>query len=43
MQKAGIRSITKKKFEVTTHSKHSYPVAPNLLNREFRVVAPSKV
>ena len=43
MQKAGIRSITKKKFVATTDSKHSYPVAPNLLNREFRVEAPGKV
>lgn len=43
MQKAGIRSITKKKFVATTDSKHSYPVAPNLLNREFKVEAPGKV
>lgn len=43
MQEAGIRSITKKKFVATTDSKHSYPVAPNLLNREFRVEAPGKV
>lgn len=43
MQKADIRSITKKKFVATTDSKHNYPVAPNLLNREFRVEAPGKV
>jgi transposase InsO family protein len=43
MQKAGIRSITKKKFVATTDSKHNYPVAPNLLNREFRVEVPGKV
>lgn len=42
MKKAGIRSITKKKFVTTTDSKHSYPVAPNLLNREFKVEAPGK-
>jgi putative transposase len=42
MKKAGIRSITKKKFVATTDSKHSYPVAPNLLNREFKVEAPGK-
>ena len=41
-KKAGIRSITKKKFVTTTDSKHSYPVAPNLLNREFKVEAPGK-
>lgn len=27
----------KKKFRVTTDSKHNYPVAPNLLNQNFRV------
>jgi transposase InsO family protein len=43
MQKAGIRSITKKKFVATTDSKHNYPVAPNLLNREFMVEVPGKV
>ena len=42
MKKAGIRSITKKKFVAITDSKHSYPVAPNLLNREFKVEAPGK-
>jgi putative transposase len=37
MKKANIRSITKRRFVATTNSKHSYPVAPNLLNREFKV------
>lgn len=37
MKKANIRSITKKRFVATTDSKHGYPVAPNLLNREFKV------
>lgn len=35
MRKANIRSVVKKKFVATTHSKHNYPVAPNLLNRDF--------
>ncbi|WP_430812982.1 MULTISPECIES: IS3 family transposase, partial [unclassified Carboxylicivirga] len=35
MRKAGIRSITKRKFVTTTHSKHSHPVAENLLKRDF--------
>lgn len=43
MRKANIRSITKKRFVVTTDSKHSYPVAPNLLNREFSVDRLGKV
>lgn len=37
MKKANIRSIVKKKFVATTSSKHSFPVSPNLLNREFKV------
>jgi transposase InsO family protein len=37
MKKANIRSITKKKFVVTTDSKHNYPIAENLLNRNFNV------
>jgi putative transposase len=43
MKKANIRSIAKKRFVATTDSKHSYPVAPNLLNREFNVDRPGKV
>lgn len=35
MKKAGIRSITKKKYRVTTDSAHRYPLAENLLNRDF--------
>ena len=37
MKKANIRSITRKKFVVTTDSKHNYLVAENLLNRNFNV------
>jgi putative transposase len=43
MKKANIRSITKKKFVSTTDSKHTFPVAPNLLNREFKVNRQGKV
>ena len=35
MQEAGIQAQTTKKFKVTTDSNHEYPVAENLLNREF--------
>jgi putative transposase len=35
MKEAGIRSIQKRKFKVTTDSKHNLPVAENLLNRNF--------
>lgn len=43
MQKHGIRAKGKKRFEVTTHSNHDLPIAPNLLNRQFTVAAPDKV
>lgn len=35
MRKYGFRSVHKKKFKVTTDSKHSYPVSDNVLNRDF--------
>lgn len=37
MCKIGLRSKTRKKFVATTQSKHLFPVAENLLNRDFRV------
>ena len=37
MAKAGLSCKTKKKFKVTTDSKHNKPVSPNLLNRQFDV------
>jgi putative transposase len=38
MKEANIRSIVKKKFKVTTDSRHTYPVVENILNREFNPV-----
>ena len=38
-----MRSIIRKKFVVTTDSKHNYPVVSNLLNRNFRVNGPGQV
>jgi transposase InsO family protein len=35
MRKHGIRSRRTRRFRVTTQSDHEYPIAPNLLNREF--------
>ena len=32
-----------RRFKVTTNSRHSFPVAPNVLNRNFDVAAPNKV
>ncbi len=39
MRKMDIASKVKKKFKATTNSKHTYPVAPNLLNRNFTASA----
>ncbi len=41
-KKLGLRCKQKRKFKVTTDSRHKLPVAPNLLNREFAVTAPNK-
>lgn len=35
MKEMGLRSVLKRKFVVTTDSKYSYPVAENLLERDF--------
>lgn len=43
MQENGIRSKTKKKFKVTTDSKHSLPVSENLAQRDFAVGTPNKL
>ena len=43
MRKMGLRSKVKRKYRITTDSKHSEPVAPNLLNRQFTVSAPNRV
>jgi transposase InsO family protein len=43
MKKANIRSIVKKRHKATTDSKHHFPVATNLLNREFKVDRQGKV
>lgn len=38
-----IRAHHKRRFKATTDSKHSLPVAPNLLNRNFTPSAPNQV
>lgn len=40
MALAGLSCKTKRKFKVTTDSKHNKLISPNLLNREFRVIRP---
>jgi putative transposase len=43
MKQLGLRSKVKKKFKVTTDSKHNLYTAPNILNRQFKTDKPSKV
>jgi transposase InsO family protein len=43
MQLNGIRSKTKRRFIVTTDSKHNLPIAPNIVNRNFTASAPDQV
>jgi len=43
MQRHGIKARGKRKFVVTTDSKHSLPIAPNLLARDFSPPAPDRV
>jgi putative transposase len=40
MKKMGLKCKTVRKFIATTDSKHSEPVAPNILNRQFTPSAP---
>jgi transposase InsO family protein len=42
MKRMGLRSKLSKRFKATTDSSHNYPVAPNILNREFYSGEPVK-
>jgi putative transposase len=43
MQQHGIRARGKRRFRVTTtDSRHDFPIAPNLLNRNFTPAAPNQ-
>ena len=43
MRLGGIRAVGKRKYRVTTHSRHHHPVAENLLNRNFSTAYPNEV
>lgn len=43
MKKQNLQSIIRKKYVVTTDSKHNYPVVENKLNRDFHVDGTGKV
>jgi putative transposase len=42
MQENGLISVHKAKFKATTNSNHNYPVAPNLLQKDFTALAPGQ-
>ncbi len=42
-KKLGIRCKQKRRFKVTTDSKHTLPVAKNVLGQQFKVYEPNKV
>jgi len=42
MRENGLRAKAAKKFKATTNSKHSLPVAPNLLNQNFAASRPNE-
>ncbi|MCJ7624607.1 MAG: IS3 family transposase, partial [Anaerolineaceae bacterium] len=43
MKKLGIRPRRPRRYKITTNSKHSFPIASNLLDRQFDVGSPDKV
>ena len=43
MKAMGLKSITSKKYKATTNSKHAMPVHENVLEQQFKVLAPNKV
>jgi transposase InsO family protein len=43
MREEGIEGQRKRRFRVTTDSRHSLPVAVNQLNRNFTASAPNKI
>ena len=43
MRQMGLKAKTPKRFKLTTDSRHSFAVAPNVLDRNFDVDTPNKV
>jgi putative transposase len=43
MQRHGTRARGKRRFKLTTDSRHDLPISPNVLNREFTVSEPDKL
>ncbi len=42
MRQTGLKAITRRRFKTTTDSKHTHPIAPNVLDRNFTAEAPNR-
>lgn len=42
MKEMGLKSIVVRKYKATTNSKHTMPVHDNILNQQFKVLAPNQ-
>lgn len=42
MQEYGLISALRSRYKATTNSNHNYPVAPNLLNKDFKAEVPNQ-
>jgi putative transposase len=43
MKQLNLKAKTPRRFKLTTDSKHSFPTAPNILDRKFDVDVPNKI
>jgi transposase InsO family protein len=43
MRQTGLKALVRRRFKATTDSKHTHPIAPNLLDRDFTAEAPNRV
>ena len=43
MREEGLVAVQRRKFKATTNSKHNWPIAPNLLERNFSVGEPNRI
>jgi putative transposase len=42
MRSEGLRGLSRRRYHCTTKSDHTYPIAANILNRQFKADAPNK-
>jgi len=42
MKKAGLAARRRRRYQTTTDSKHAFPIAPNVLERDFTATAPNQ-